>query len=81
VPSWQAHPLRELLERGVRVTLNTDDPSISGIDLAHEYRVARDELGLTEEQLRGMQETALEAAFLSDGEREALLAAAALAGP
>ena len=41
---------------GVRATLNTDDPSISGIDLAHEYRVARDELGLAEEQLRTLQE-------------------------
>jgi adenosine deaminase len=75
VPSWQAHPLRELLERGVRVTLNTDDPSISGIDLAHEYRVASEKLGLTEDQLRAMQETALEAAFLSDEERQTLRSA------
>lgn len=80
VPSWQAHPLRELLERGVRVTLNTDDPSICGIDLAHEYRVAHEKLGLTEEQLRQVQETALEAAFLSDEERQALLAAASGTG-
>jgi len=79
VPSWHAHPLPALLRRGVRATLNTDDPSICGIDLAHEYRVAREQLGLTEEQLRAMQETALAVAFLSSEERQALRSAAARA--
>jgi adenosine deaminase len=73
VASYRAHPLPALLERGLAVTLNTDDPSISGIDLAHEYRIAVEEIGLTEAHLRRMQETALAAAFLSDEERSALL--------
>jgi adenosine deaminase len=73
VASYRAHPLPLLLERGLAVTLNTDDPSISGIDLAHEYRIAVDEIGLTEADLRRMQETALAAAFLTQEERSALL--------
>lgn len=73
VKSWDEHPLPDFLERGLRVTLNTDDPSISGIDLAHEYGVARDELGLTIDDLRRCQRHALEAAFLSSSERRALL--------
>ncbi|HZF10057.1 MAG TPA: adenosine deaminase [Thermoanaerobaculia bacterium] len=77
VATYRDHPLPALLQRGLAVTLNTDDPSISGIDLAHEYRVAVDEIGLAEADLRRMQETALQAAFLSDEERAALLAAAA----
>jgi adenosine deaminase len=76
VASYRAHPLPTLLARGLAVTLNTDDPSISGIDLAHEYRIAVEELGLTEADLRRMQETALAAAFLSGEERSALLARA-----
>jgi adenosine deaminase len=76
VPDLRSHPLPALIERGVAVTLNTDDPSISGIDLAHEYRVAAEELGLSEDDLRRMQETALEAAFLSPEERAELLALA-----
>lgn len=74
VPDLKSHPLPHLLERGLAVTLNTDDPSISGIDLTHEFRVAREELGLGEADLRRMQETALAAAFLSDEERARLLA-------
>ncbi|HXU30291.1 MAG TPA: adenosine deaminase, partial [Thermoanaerobaculia bacterium] len=58
---------------GLRATLNTDDPSISGIDLAHEYRVTADGLGLSERELRVLQENAVEAAFLTEEERGALL--------
>jgi len=72
VACWEDHPLPRFLERGLAVTLNTDDPSISGIDLAHEYRVAEEKLGLDEADLRRCQENALAAAFLSDAERQAL---------
>jgi adenosine deaminase len=73
VASYAVHPLPALLRRGLKVTLNTDDPSISGIDLAHEYRIAVSELALTEPDLRRMQENALAAAFLTPEERTALL--------
>jgi adenosine deaminase len=73
VPDYASHPLPALLARGLAVTLNTDDPSISGIDLAHEYRIAQEELGLSEDDLRKMQENAVAAAFLSKEEREDLL--------
>lgn len=71
-----AHPLPQFLKRGLRATLSTDDPSISGIDLAHEYRVAEEQLGLTEADLRRLQENALQAAFLTEEERQGLLARA-----
>lgn len=76
VPSYQAHPLPAFLKRGLLVTLNTDDPSISGIDLAHEYRVVREEMGLDEADLRRLQENAVEAAFLTSEERAELLSLA-----
>lgn len=75
VKDYGSHPLPALLRRGLLVTLNTDDPSISGIDLPHEYRVASEELGLTEAELRRLQENAVAAAFLSPEERPELLAA------
>lgn len=76
VRDYGSHPLPALLARGVAATLNTDDPSISGIDLPHEYRVAAEEIGLSEADLHRMQETALEAAFLTADERRELLARA-----
>jgi adenosine deaminase len=73
VPDLASHPLPALLARGLAVTLNTDDPSISGIDLAHEYRVAEEALGLAEDDLRRLQENAVAAAFLTPEERGDLL--------
>lgn len=73
VRDYRSHPLPALLRRGIRCTLNTDDPSISGLDLAHEYRVASEELGLPAAEIRRMQETAVEAAFLTPEERAELL--------
>ncbi|HEX2252581.1 MAG TPA: adenosine deaminase [Thermoanaerobaculia bacterium] len=72
VASYREHPLAAFLDRGLLATLNTDDPSISGIDLPHEYRVAREEMGLGPELLARLQANALAAAFLDDDERAAL---------
>jgi len=72
VRDYRSHPLPALLRRGIRCTLSTDDPSISGLDLAHEYRVASEELRLSAAEIRRMQETAVEAAFLTPEERAEL---------
>uniref|UniRef100_A0A832MKY9 adenosine deaminase n=1 Tax=Eiseniibacteriota bacterium TaxID=2212470 RepID=A0A832MKY9_UNCEI len=80
VRDYASHPMRAFLERGLLATLNTDDPSISGIDLAHEYRVAAPAAGLTPAHIRTAQQNALRIAFLSDVERAALRARAARRG-
>jgi adenosine deaminase len=72
VPSYAAHPLPAFLRRGLLATLATDDPGISAIDLPYEYRVARDELGLADAELRRLQANGVAAAFLSDAERAEL---------
>jgi adenosine deaminase len=77
VPSYAAHPLPTFLRRGLLITLATDDPGISAIDLPHEYRIARDELGLSESELRQLQSNGVAAAFLSTAERAALWSKAA----
>lgn len=41
------HPLPQFFRDGLYVTLNTDDPGVSGIDLTHEYLMATKELGLS----------------------------------
>jgi adenosine deaminase len=77
VPRLAAHPLKKFLEHGLLATINTDDPSISGIDLRHEFEVAAPAAGLTAAEIAQAQRNALEIAFLSAGERAALLAAKA----
>lgn len=74
VPGFESHPLRAFLEHGILASLNTDDPGISAIDLAHEYEIAAPASGLTQAQVRQAQRNAIKIAFLTDGERQALLA-------
>ncbi len=74
VSDYPSHPIRLFLRHGLLATLNTDDPAISGIDLAYEYNIAAPAAGLTPQQIRQCQRNALEAAFLTDAERKALKA-------
>jgi adenosine deaminase len=67
------HPLADLDEMGVRVTLNTDDPSISDSTLTDEYQVAMQTLGMTYGALRRLILNAASSAFLPEGKREKLV--------
>ncbi|MBI1794734.1 MAG: adenosine deaminase [Chloroflexi bacterium] len=73
VPALGLHPLPAMLERGLNITLNTDDPSISRITLSHEYHIACDNLGFSEDTLKQRILAAAQAAFLPDAERERLI--------
>ncbi len=64
VASYEAHPLRRLVEAGLSVTINTDDPGISAIDLVHELERAAPACGLDAAQLRSVQAEALRQSFL-----------------
>ena len=77
VPDYAAHPAKVFLEQGVCVSLNTDDPVISGIDLPYEFRIAAPAAGLTPSLVRRTQECALAMAFVTPDERAALARRAA----
>ncbi|MEJ7648737.1 MAG: adenosine deaminase [Nakamurella sp.] len=66
VESFRAHPVKVLHEHGVPVTLNTDNPRVSGVPLAHEHRLAQLVAGLSDEQLAAIARQALTASFVSE---------------
>jgi adenosine deaminase len=72
VKSYAAHPIRQLADDGVKFCLNTDDPGISAIDIAHEYNAAATAVGLSPDQMHQAQVNGLEMAFLSDTEKAEL---------
>jgi adenosine deaminase/aminodeoxyfutalosine deaminase len=63
VPSLDSHPLRRLVDAGVIVTLNTDDPGMFGGDLAGEFQLAGDVFGLSPEQLATIRQNAWDYRF------------------
>jgi len=63
VPTLADHPLARLHRRGVPVTLNTDDTTVSDINLSQEYIGAVEVIGLTVPELWTIDRHALDVAF------------------
>ena len=74
VPGLAEHPLPRMLEAGLFVTLNSDDPPMFGTTLTEEYRRAASVLGLSRAQLAGLAANGVRASFLDDKAKQALLA-------
>ena len=72
VASIAAHPLRALVDAGVPVTINSDDPPMFGTTLEQEYAVAADLLGLDAAGVAGLARSAVDASFLPPAGRAAL---------
>lgn len=65
-PSYAAHPLRALMDAGVLVCLNSDDPGLFGNSIGGEYQIARDHFGFSDRTLFQMTKNAIFASF-ADG--------------
>src|SRR5574339_1057617 len=74
VGSLDTHPLMKMLEGGLNVTINTDDPSISRITLSHEYYTACEDLRMPKDTLCERIVAAAQAGFLAQKEKEKLVA-------
>ncbi|GLY81278.1 adenosine deaminase [Actinoallomurus iriomotensis] len=73
VPSIAAHPLPRLLEEGLYVTLNSDDPPMFNTTLTNEYRVAARDLGLGADGVAELARNTVRASFLAENRKQAIL--------
>ncbi|MES4907569.1 MULTISPECIES: adenosine deaminase [unclassified Streptomyces] len=64
VATLDEHPLREMVEAGVLVTINSDDPPMFGTDLNTEYAVAARLLDLDAAGVAALAKNAVEASFM-----------------
>ena len=62
-PGWAEHPLPRLLEAGVAVTLNTDDPAPLGTTLESDWAVAADRFGFDHADLVAFAGRSIDASF------------------
>lgn len=58
------YPLIEFLKKGILVTINTDNMTVSNTSLKREYRLLKETFQLSEEMLLQLAENSVEAAFL-----------------
>lgn len=65
IPVIEDHPIKRLIEAGVKTTINTDDPSLFAIDWNSEYALAETTLGLTSADIDQCIENAKTASFVN----------------
>ena len=73
VEALEKHPLMKMVQNGINVTINTDDPSISRITLSHEYYTACTELNMAQYTLKERIVAAAQAGFLPEDEKVKLV--------
>ena len=66
VDDMTAHPLKMMLDRGLVVTVNSDDPAYFGGYVNDNYDAVRQALGLTDEELARIARNSFGASFLDD---------------
>ncbi|MFF6776373.1 adenosine deaminase [Streptomyces sp. NPDC012637] len=73
VERMEDHPIRQMVDAGVLVTINSDDPPMFGTDLNNEYAVAARLLDLDERGLAALAKNAVEASFLDEAGKARLV--------
>ncbi|MEU5614941.1 adenosine deaminase [Streptomyces sparsogenes] len=73
VDRLEDHPLRAMLDAGLLVTVNSDDPSYFGGYAGDNFDAVRDALRLDDATLRRLARNSFRAAFLDEGTRAAYL--------
>ncbi|NNJ48610.1 MAG: adenosine deaminase, partial [Acidimicrobiia bacterium] len=68
------HNLKRLLDRGVKVTVNSDDPAYFGGYIGDNYLAVAEALDLSLGDIAQIARNSIEATFLPNGRRESLLA-------
>lgn len=71
VPSFEQHPIRAFFDKGLLVTVNTDDPLFFKVSLLDEYWNLHSRLHFTEDEIKQLVLNSFAATFLSDDEKNA----------
>ncbi len=73
VGSLKSHPIKDMMNSDLRITINSDDPEISQIRLSDEFTLLRYHYGFTLDQIFDLSRNAISAAFITDDEKKLLL--------
>ena len=72
VQSTAEYPLREFLDAGLKVSINTDNRTVSNTSLTKELEFVQKTYGVSDEEIRKMMQNAVETAFARDDVKERL---------
>ncbi len=62
-PSWESHPLKLIMSKGISVSLNSDDPPFFHTSVGQEYQGCADHLDFGIESLKSISTMAIKSSF------------------
>jgi adenosine deaminase len=68
------HPLRRMMDKGLVVTLNSDDPAYFGGYVNENYRAVADALSLQRDEIAAIVRNGIRASLMTSPEKEKTLA-------
>ncbi len=66
VSSWQDYPFREFLERGIKISINTDNRTVTNTTITNELNVLKEKFALTIEEAAAIMKQAMETSFAEE---------------
>ena len=72
VDGWASHPIKDLRDAGVKVTVSTDDPPFFHSTMTAEYKMLNKTFDWDETDFKALNDTAIEAAFCDEDTRAAI---------
>ena len=73
VKDFEHHPVKQLFDNGLNITINTDDPGVSGITLSSEYQLIKEKYGFSVDNLKTFIMNGANSAFLPQKDKELLV--------
>ena len=68
-PSYEKHNIKRLYDKGVKVTINTDNRTVSNITISEEYIRLKNSFNFTIKDFNNMNINAINASFLTEEEK------------
>ncbi|MFD1954393.1 adenosine deaminase [Paenibacillus thailandensis] len=63
---WERYPIRDYMDRGLIVTVNTDNRTVSGTTMTNEYKLLAEKLGFGFDELAAVSLNGIDAAFADE---------------
>ena len=68
----EEHPIKKLFDKKIKITLNTDNRTVSNITLNETYEKLKNSFKFTDEDFIIMNKNAIQSAFINDFEKKEL---------
>ena len=73
VDDLKNHPIRKMLQAGLKATINSDDPAYFGGYVNDNFYQLTEALSLTKNEVTTLARNGFEAAFVSDDQKQAMI--------